>query len=129
MSDINRIDLKNVISLEFDKEIIDKISSDNVFMDFITEVEISLNNLTKKYNKIFSGRLSFQEDFENKDLRKIILTINIENLNIEEKLNFWDKLEDHLRSFLEDYYNSLDDYSKDKFIEFNERFYTDVILN
>jgi hypothetical protein len=125
----NEVRIIQSIFLEFSEKFKDEIFTNDYFMEFITQIEIALNNFVNHSNQVFSGRFNFQEDFEIKDVKKIILNIDIKNLNIEEKLEFWDRIEMFLRKHIENCYNSLSDNAKNNFIEFNERFYTNIILN
>ncbi len=129
----NEIKLEEVVErkdfLQFDDDIKKKILNNSVFMKFINQIEISLIRFMEKNSYNFNCKLFYEVDFEIPDLKKIILLININNMNIEEKLDFWDQIDDFLRYRIEEFANFLLNEQKKKFLDYNKRFFTNVQLN
>ena len=129
----NNINLDELLEsedfLQFDDEIINEILDDSVFMKFINQVEISLIRFMEKNSQKFNCKLLFEVDFEIPYLKKIILSININDMDIQKKLNFWDQIDDSLRINIEEHANFLPIEQKNKFLNYNRNFYTDVQLN
>lgn len=98
-------------------------------MKFINQIEISLINFMKMGSYSFNGHLHFESDFEILDLKKIILSVNIDGMNIQEKLDFWDQIDDFLRTNIEEFEKFLSIEQANKISEYNKIFYTNVELN
>jgi len=129
----NEIKLEEVVEskdfLQFDDDIKKKILDNSVFMKFINQIEISLIRFMKKNSYNFNCKLFHEVDFEIPNLKKIILLIYINNMNIQEKLDFWDQIDDFLRNNIKEFEKFLSIEQANKISEYNKIFYTNVELN
>lgn len=117
------------VLIEFDDGIERRIKSDEIFMKFINQLEISLNRYINLSNIYMDGYLFFEKDFEIPDLDKVILSLNLDKLSIQEKLDIWDQIDNFLRSEIEKLAEILTDNEKDKIFKFNQAFFTEIKLN
>ncbi|MHA1492095.1 MAG: hypothetical protein ACTSRI_20885 [Promethearchaeota archaeon] len=119
------------IVINFDKQVKELISKDIDFITFLSQIEVSLYQFYKNHINNYECLISIEKDFEVTDLSKLILSIDVKNLSIDEKLDLWDELD----SFLREKFEELSDLmyiSKDqtrKYQELNQYFYTNIILN
>lgn len=98
-------------------------------MRFINQIEISLMDFAKINQIDLTGYIYLEKDYEIPDLDKIVLSINIRDFSIKEKLDLWDKIDDFLRKNVETYIDNLSENAKSEFVNFNQYFFTNVELN
>ncbi len=129
----NKAELEEIIEIkeffQFDDKIKEKILDDSVFMKFINQVEISLIRFMKKNLYNFNCKLFFEHDFEIPNLKKIILSFNTNSMNIQEKLNFWDEVDDFLRYNIEELAKFIPIEQRIKFLDYDNNFFTNVLLD
>jgi len=119
------------IVINFDKKVKELISKDYEFMRFLSQVEVSLYQFYKNHVNNYECFISIESDFEIPNLTKLILSIDVKNLSIDEKLNLWDEIDLFLRDNLGEL-SELIALSKDKtqkYQELNQYFYTNIILD
>jgi len=115
--------------LKFDKQIEKKFLKDNIFMKFISEIQVLLNKYIKLNSINLDCQIYINKDFEVPELEKIILSINVENKSVEEKLDFWDEIDNYLRKNIEASSEFLKFDEKSKYLEFNSVFFTNIELS
>lgn len=92
--------LKYALKVSFDKEIKEKMYRNISFRKFISEIEKLLFIFTEMRNISFDGKIYFQQDWEVKDLKNIILKIKFHNIQFERELWLWEDLSHFIRKEL-----------------------------
>ncbi len=121
--------LKYAPKISFDKDIKEEMYRNISFRKFISEIENGLFIFTEMHNISFDAKIYFQQDWEVKDLKTIILKIKFHNIQFEAELWLWEELSHFIRkmSKMAKFYVN----SKEEIIDFenyNKLFYIEVDL-
>jgi len=114
------------ISLEFEPKIEKKILSDEIFMKFIKRIEIAINKFVNLNNLELKNKIYFEKDFEIPDLDKLILSIQIEDLSVQEKLDVWDEIDGFIRKNIQDLIKFSSEKEIIEFKNLNQKLFTSV---
>lgn len=114
--------------INFSDDIINKLLSDSIFLKFINQIEISLHNYRNINGIDFEGNIFMERDFEIANLNKTILSLDVVNLSIEEKLDLWDTLDNFLRFEINKSITYASKTEKIKLLKFSNSFFTNIEL-
>lgn len=121
--------LKYAPKISFDKDIKEEMYRNISFRKFISEIENGLFIFTEIRKISFDAKISYQQDWEVKDLKNIILKIKFHNLHFEYVLWLWEELSHFIRKMLRisELYVSFKEEIMD-FENYNKLFYIKVDL-
>jgi len=123
-----RLDPDNRIDLKFSNEIKNKLLSDSIFLQFINQIEISLHKFREVNKTEFYCSIYLEKDFEVSNINKLILSIDFEKLQLDEKLDLWDTLDNFLRLNIEKSIKYASETDQKKLLELNRNFFTNIEL-
>lgn len=121
---------KKFFKISFDYAIKDEMYQNESFMRFISEIEKELFVFSELYKILFVVNIYFQQDWEVKDLKNIILKIKFLGISFKKEMILWEKLSQFIRKILKiSEFNITSKEIMADFIDFNKRFYIKVDLS
>ncbi len=84
---IDTIPLK--LNLKFSVDVENMMIRDLTFRKFISEIERSLNEFIKLNNVKLDNRISFEEDWEIPDYKKLVLSLNFKGISFKQEMSLW----------------------------------------
>ncbi len=99
------------------------------FLRFISEIERCLLIFANFYKISFNAEIHFQQDWEVKDVKNIILQLKVFNISFKEELFIWKQLSHFIRKVLKMFeFNSISEEELDDYINYNKDFYIKINL-
>lgn len=77
------------LDLQFSRRIENLIIHDSIFRRFISEIEISLNQIIEYEYVKLENKIYFEEDWEIRDYEKLILSLNFKEISFKREMLLW----------------------------------------
>lgn len=122
--------LKHAPKISFNDDVKEEMFQNISFRKFISEIEKGLFIFTEMHQISFDVKIYFQQDWEVKNLKNIILLIKFYDFPFKEELIIWENLSHFIRKELDmsKFYIQSKEIFKD-YMNYNKLFYIKLDLN
>lgn len=115
-------------SIDFSEELEDEMQKNNNLIKFISEIEIAINDFFISETVNLNIKIFFEEDWEDENIKKIILLLDFQDISFENELFLWKKLTNYIMIKINNLISYTLEDSKKDIIFFNKNFFIKLDL-